>query len=173
MREALGEHLARFQAVYLGEGKDGAWDPTMKDTITLSESFHLCVLFDVNGRRRWGIQALVHTSRRKHFASMLCSLTCSWIQLPAEDDIRVINQRKASLSQRRGAHRSGSLSVMRRMTPWCKRSRWTHHRDFVASIEAWGFRRSGVWGGSRIKAELEDLYSKKCRESQVHSWTAG
>ena len=43
MREALGEQLARYEAVCLGGENDGAWDPTMEDMITLSESFHLCV----------------------------------------------------------------------------------------------------------------------------------
>ena len=43
MREALGEQLARYEAVCLGGDNDGAWDPTLEDMITLSESFHLCV----------------------------------------------------------------------------------------------------------------------------------
>ena len=41
MREALGEQLARFQAV--SEAGRRAWEPTMEDMITLSDSFHLCV----------------------------------------------------------------------------------------------------------------------------------
>ena len=43
IREALGEQLARFQAVFLGGAGDSAWEPTIEEMITLSDSFHLCV----------------------------------------------------------------------------------------------------------------------------------
>ena len=44
IREALRVQLARFKALYLGEGGDGAWELSMEDTITMSESFHLGAL---------------------------------------------------------------------------------------------------------------------------------
>ena len=70
MRKALGEQLAKFQAVCLGEGEDCAWDPPMENTITLSESFHLCVAVP----HKWA-QEVRHKCSCARFAN------CTWIQL--------------------------------------------------------------------------------------------
>ena len=70
MRKALGEQLAKFQAVCLGEGEDCAWDPPMENTITLSESFHLCVAVP----HKWAPEV-------RHKCSCARFANCTWIQL--------------------------------------------------------------------------------------------
>ena len=94
---------ARFEAVCLGGDNDCAWDPTMEDMITLSESFHLCVAVP----RKWAPEVR-HKCSCEHFAKeayckhvvLLAMLMDPTVKPPAEDDIRVINQRKASKQRR-------------------------------------------------------------------------
>ena len=109
MHEAFGEQLARFQAVCLGEGGDGVWEPTMEDIITLSESFHLCIaklLLHVSGRT--AVQEVRHKCTCAHIAKeayckhalFLAMHMDPTVKLSEEDDILVIYQRKAPKKRR-------------------------------------------------------------------------
>ena len=92
-----------YEAVCLGGDNDGAWDPTMEDMIAVSESFHLRVAVP----RKWA-QEVRHKCSCAHFtkeayclhAVILAMLMDPTVKPPAEDDIRVINQRKASKQRR-------------------------------------------------------------------------
>ena len=69
IREALGEQLARFQAVFLGGAGDSAWEPTMEEMITLSDTFHLCVAVPHKWASEMKHKCSCDTSQRKPIAS--------------------------------------------------------------------------------------------------------
>ena len=74
IHNGLGKQIARFKAVCLVEDGVSVWEPTMEDITTLSESFHLCVAYQVGGRQRWDIlpyDCHVHILQKNHIASML------------------------------------------------------------------------------------------------------
>ena len=143
MRKALREQLARYEAVCLGGENEGVWDPTMEDMITLSESFHPCVAVP----RKWA-QEVRHKCSCAHFAKeayckhavLLAMLMDPTVKPQAEDDIRVINQRKASKQRRAQKWQlvgDEEETVVRKKPREPPRST---ARAFVASIEALGFR---------------------------------